>query len=320
MSRISTCNDSVKILVTGGAGFIGSHLVSQLQESGHEVVVLDDLSSGSRENLPGFTGEIVEGSILDPSCLQAVMEGVDLVYHLAAYTSAAGSIEEPLKCAKLNVEGLLMVMTAADAAGCRRMVYASSAAVYGNNPITPKVEDLEPCPESPYALTKLDGERYLRMLGGRWGMETTAVRFFNVFGPRQNLDSGYAAAIPNFCDRAFRGKDLQVFGDGEQTRDFIYVDDLVSALSHLGEGSHAGVFNVGTGEIISINALADQIVESSGSPSRITHLDERPGDVRHSRADLARLEATGWKPEVGFRKGLARTVEFYRAQAGVSES
>jgi len=307
----------MKILVTGGAGFIGSHLVSILQATGREVVVVDDFSSGSRDNLREFTGEIVEGSILDTDCLERAMQGVEQVYHLAAFTSAAGSVEDPILCSELNVRGFLTVLTAARSAKCKRIVFASSAAVYGNGPASPKVEDLEPSPESPYALTKLDGERYLQILGPLWGMETVAVRFFNVFGPRQSVDSGYAAAVPNFCVRALKGEDIEIYGDGEQTRDFVYVEDLVSALCHLGDdSSYAGVFNVGYGESLGINALAKLVVEISGSESRIVHLDERLGDVRDSLADVQRLQATNWVPGVGFKEGLARTVAYYASSAG----
>jgi UDP-glucose 4-epimerase len=302
----------MRILVTGGAGFIGSHLVDLLQREGHEVVVVDDFSTGSERNLEAFEGRIIRGSILDAECMARAFEGVELVFHLAGYVSAPGSMAEPRRCAELNVGGLLTALEAARDGGCGRVVFASSAAVYGNGPEMPKVEGLSPTPESPYALTKLDGERYLRMLGPMWGFATTAVRFFNVFGPRQNIATGYAAAVPNFCSLAARGKEIRIYGDGEQTRDFVYVEDLVSALHHLAcTGVHSGIYNVGYGESLTINSLAKSIIEMSGSSSKITYDVERPGDVRHSLADVARLRATGWKATVGMQDGLMRTIGFH---------
>ena len=222
-----------------------------------------------------------------------------------------------LSRAELNVGGLLTALEAARNGGCGRVVFASSAAVYGNGPEMPKVEGLSPTPESPYALTKLDGERYLRMLGPLWGFATTAVRFFNVFGPRQNIATGYAAAVPNFCSLAARGKEIRIYGDGEQTRDFVYVEDLVSALHHLAcTGVHSGIYNVGYGESLTINSLAKSIIEMSGSSSRITYDVERPGDVRHSLADVALLRATGWKATVGMQDGLMRTIGFHANSGG----
>ena len=305
----------MKILVTGGAGFIGSHLIQRLQEVGHSVVVVDDFSTGFRENLSGFSGRVVEGSILDPECMASVLEDVELVYHLAAFTSAPGSMAEPLRCADLNVAGLLTMLLAAGSAGCKRIIFASSAAVYGNGPELPKLETLPPSPESPYALTKLDGEYYLQLLGASMGIKTASIRFFNVFGPRQDVDSGYAAAVPNFCHRAWSGGNIEIYGDGGQTRDFIYVEDLVGALCHVGESSECdGVYNAGYGVSMEIQTLAEKIIDFTGSSSQIVNQDERPGDVRHSLANVDRLKATGWSPLIGFEEGLSRTVGYFEAR------
>ena len=302
----------MKILITGGAGFIGSHLAEKLVKDGHEVRVLDDFSSGNTENLEGLEVEVSEASILNEEALESALSGVELVYHLAAYTSAPGSIDEPLSCVNLNNLGLLNVMKAMQNKGCKRIVFASSAAVYGNDPTLPKVETMASCPESVYALSKADGETYLALLAKRWGLESVALRFFNVFGPRQNPDSGYAAAIPNFCKKAGLNENITIHGDGEQTRDFVYVEDLVEALIHVGTASVDGeVLNVGYGESVTINKLVEMILELGKSRSQKNYTAVRAGDVLHSLADSSKLRECGWTPKVGFKEGLRNTVEFY---------
>ncbi len=302
----------MNILITGGAGFIGSHLTEKLIKSGNHVTVFDDFSAGNRENLAGMDVHVVEASILDQDALEDALSGVDLVYHLAAYTSAPGSLDEPLDCVNLNNMGLLNVMKKMQKMECKRIIFASSAAVYGNEPTLPKVETMTACPESIYALSKADGENYLTLLAKIWGLESVALRFFNVFGPRQNPDSGYAAAIPNFCKKASLGEKIIIHGDGEQTRDFVFVEDLVEALAHVGQAAVDGeIFNVGYGESVTINDLVGEILILGKSNSELEYSPVRAGDVRHSLADSSKLKASGWVPQVGFSEGLQRTVDFY---------
>lgn len=302
----------MKILITGGAGFIGSHLVELLLKGGHQVIVYDDFSSGSRKNLVGSKAQIVAASILDEDALDVALEKVDLVYHLAAYTSAPGSLEDPLSCVHLNNAGMLAVLEAMRRAACDKIVFASSAAVYGNEPTLPKVETMNSVPESIYALSKADGETYLSLLAGKWSLKSAVLRFFNVFGPRQDPDSGYAAAIPNFCKKASLQEKIVIYGDGKQTRDFVFVEDLVQALVHVGMSSSDGeIYNVGYGESVSINNLVERIIELSQSSSKVERLPSRDGDVLHSLADSSKLKACGWAPKVGFSEGLRQTVEYY---------
>jgi UDP-glucose 4-epimerase len=213
----------------------------------------------------------------------------------------------------INVHGLLNVLEEASAAGVRKLVFASSAAIYGDNPAVPKLESMLPEPKSPYAITKLDGEYYLAMFRQEGRLDTAAIRFFNVFGPRQDPKGAYAAAVPIFIEKAVRGEDITVFGDGGQTRDFIYVKDIVGALTFAAETSGvSGVFNAGYGGQMTINDLADRIVAKSGSATNILHAPERPGDVRHSRASADKLLAAGWKPRHTLDDGLAATFDFFK--------
>lgn len=222
----------MKILITGGSGFIGSHLVARYQKQA-EVIVLDNFRTGNRKNLAGLECQFVEGSILDEEILDRVMQGVDVVFHLAALVSVAESMERPLETVAINVTGLLNTLEAARRHGARKLVFASSAAVYGENPAQPKVETLTPDPRSPYAVTKLDGEYYCAIYEQQGWVSTACLRFFNVFGPRQDPSSAYAAAVAAFLDKARRGETLSIHGDGEQTRDFIHVGDIASALADL---------------------------------------------------------------------------------------
>ncbi|MFZ9935899.1 MAG: NAD-dependent epimerase/dehydratase family protein [Luteolibacter sp.] len=305
----------MKILVTGGAGFIGSHIVESYQDRTDEIRVLDSLRSGHRRNLEGLAHTFIEGSVTDRALVREAVRGVDLVFHMAALVSVPESMEKPLECVDINVRGLLHVLEESAAAGVRKLVFASSAAVYGDNPAVPKVETMLPEPKSPYAITKLDGEYYLDMFRREGRLETAALRFFNVFGPRQDPKGAYAAAVPIFIEKAVRGEDLTIFGDGGQTRDFIHVTDIVSALSFAAETSGvAGVFNAGYGGQITINELAEKIIAAAGSPSRIIHAAERPGDVRHSRASAGKLMAAGWQPRHSLDEGLAGTLASFASK------
>ncbi len=302
----------MKILVTGGAGFIGSHVVEHYQGAAEEIRVLDNLRTGYRHNLDGLECTFIEGSITDRDAVRRAVEGVDLVFHLAALVSVPESMEKPGECVDINVHGLLNVLEEASAAGVRKLVFASSAAVYGDNPEVPKRETMLPEPRSPYAITKLDGEYYLDLFRREGRLETAAIRFFNVFGPRQDPKGAYAAAVPIFIDKAVKGQPIVIYGDGGQTRDFIFVKDIVGALAFAAETEAvSGVFNAGYGDQMTINDLADGILRLTGSTSSIEHAVERPGDVRHSRAAVDRLVGSGWKPAFTLSDGLAETIRFF---------
>ena len=299
----------MKILVTGGAGFIGSHIVELYQEKAKEIRVLDNLRTGCRHNLEGLNHTFIEGSITDRELVREAVEGVDFIFHLAALVSVPESMEKPGECVDINVHGLLNVLEEASAAGVRKLVFASSAAVYGDNPIVPKLESMVPEPKSPYAITKLDGEYYLEMFQREGRLDTAAIRFFNVFGPRQDPKGAYAAAVPIFIENAVKNTDITIFGDGKQTRDFIYVKDIAGALSFAAETPGVtGVFNAGYGSQITIRDLAERIIAEAGSSSKIIYGPERAGDVRHSRASAEKLRAAGWVPEHDLEEGLRKIV------------
>lgn len=305
----------MKVLITGGAGFIGSHLAAALQGRA-TVRVLDNLRSGHRRNLAGLPVEWMEGSILDRAAVARAVAGVDYVFHLAALVSVPESVARPHDCVEINVTGLLHVLEASAAAGVRKLCFSSSAAVYGNNPVVPKREDMVPEPRSPYAVTKLDGEYYCHQYTESGRLETAALRFFNVFGPRQDPAGAYAAAIPLFMERALAGRPLLIFGDGGQTRDFVYVEDVVGALLFAATTPGlTGVYNVGYGGQITVLEVAQRILALAGSASPIQYLAERPGDVRHSRADVAKLQQAGFRPRGTLEQGLAATLASLRSPA-----
>lgn len=302
----------MKILVTGGAGFIGSHIVEHYQGKAAEIRVLDNFRTGHAHNLDGLECTFIEGSITDPEVVRTAVDGVDLVFHLAALVSVPESMEHPADCVDINVTGLLNVLEAASASGVRKLVFASSAAVYGDNPEVPKRETMLPEPRSPYAITKLDGEYYLDLFQREGRLETTAIRFFNVFGPRQDPKGAYAAAVPIFIEKAIKDETITIFGDGGQTRDFIYVKDIVGALVFAAETEGvSGVYNAGYGGQMTIADLAGGIIEAVGSSSEIVHAAERPGDVRHSRADVGQLREAGWNPGSSLRDGLRETIAWF---------
>ncbi len=305
----------MKILITGGSGFIGSHIVELYQDRADEIRVLDNLRTGYRHNLDGLRHTFIEGSITDRELVRKAVEGVDYIFHLAALVSVPESMEKPGECVEINVHGLLNVLEEASAAGVKKLVLASSAAIYGDNPTVPKIETMVPEPKSPYAITKLDGEYYFGMFQNEGKLETAAIRFFNVFGPRQDPKGAYAAAVPIFIEKAVRNEDITVFGDGGQTRDFIYVKDIAGALAFAVETPGVtGVFNAGYGGQITINDLADGLIHAAGSSSKVLHAAERAGDVRHSRASADKLRAAGWTPRHSLEEGLARTLEFFKSR------
>jgi UDP-glucose 4-epimerase len=304
-----------RILVTGGNGFIGSHIVEHFQGTA-EVRVLDNLRSGFKHNLTGFQHEFIEASILDRAAVRAAVQGVDYVFHLAAMIGVPESMARPVECNELNTTGTLIVLEEAVKAGVKKLVFSSSAAIYGDNPVVPKVETMLPEPKSPYAITKLDGEFYCKLFTAEHGLPTACLRYFNVFGPRQDPRSQYAAAVPIFIDRAVKHEPITIYGDGEQTRDFIYVKDIAAANAHFATQSPAtGVFNVACGGKITINSLAKMICQLTGSKSEIKHAPERAGDVKHSLAAIEKLRTAGFAPSQSFADGLAATIQFFQTRA-----
>jgi len=302
-----------KALVTGGAGFIGGHLVRALLEQGAEVVVLDNFRTGHLRNIEDLPVRLVRGCITDREVVREAVAGCDTVFHLAALVSVPESMERVHECVALNVTGLLTVLEEASAAGARKLVLSSSAAIYGDDPEVPKREDMRPAPKSPYAITKLDGEYYCALFAATGRIETTSLRYFNVFGPRQDPRSAYAAAVPIFIRRALAEAPITIHGDGGQTRDFVFVKDVVAAnLFAASTAGLTGVFNVGYGGSITINAIAERILAQTGGKGSIVHEAPRPGDVRHSRASADKLRAAGWKPGYDLESGLAETLAWYR--------
>jgi UDP-glucose 4-epimerase len=302
----------MKILVTGGAGFIGSHIVEQLHQRA-EVRVLDNLRSGHRRNLAGLRCEFIAGSILDREAVRRAVQNVDYVFHLAAMVSVPESMQKPVECNETNTTGTLIVLEEAARAGVKKLAFSSSAAIYGNNPTVPKVETMLPEPVSPYAVTKLDGEFYAAMFAREHRLATVSLRYFNVFGPRQDPRSQYAAAVPAFIERALKHEPLTIYGDGGQTRDFVPAQTVAAANIFLATQSAAtGVFNVACGRAITINQLARQICELADSRSEIRHDDARPGDVKHSLADISRLQAAGFAGPADFAAALEATIGFFQ--------
>lgn len=300
----------MRVLITGGAGFIGSHLAEHFQGRA-EVRILDNLRSGHRENLDGLKVEFIEGDICDRATVKRAMRDVDYVFHLAAMISVPESMFKPIECAEINVKGLLIVLEEAAAAGVKKLCFSTSAAIYGDNPVMPKHEGMLPEPKSPYAITKLDGEYYCGMFTATGKLQTACLRYFNVFGPRQDPKSAYAAAVPIFISKAVSGEDICIYGDGEQTRDFIYVKDIVAANVHMATGEYTGVYNVAYGGKITINDLVNKIKTLTGSQSNVKYLEERPGDVKHSMASVEKLKTTGFVPTSDFDQGLAATIEYF---------
>jgi UDP-glucose 4-epimerase len=302
----------MKVLITGGAGFIGSHLVEYFQGKS-DVRVLDNLRSGYRKNLDGLDCEFIEGSVTDRTIVKEAVKDVDFVFHLAAMISVPESMMDPIECVRINTTGTLIILEEAAQAGIKKLCFSSSAAIYGDNPIVPKTEDMLPEPKSPYAVTKLDGEYYCRIFQSEGRLKTACMRYFNVFGPRQDPNSQYAAAVPIFIQRALKNEPITIYGDGEQTRDFVYVKDVVAANAFLAEHADlSGVYNVAYGKKITVNELARRIIDLTSSKSLIRYADPRPGDVKHSQAAVENLNTAGLELHDNFRAGLAKTIDYFR--------
>jgi len=305
-------------LVTGGAGFIGSHIVDELVRRGEQVRVLDDFSTGKVENLEQARRAIrlIEGDLRDPAAVQAAVQGADYVLHQAALASVPRSVADPLASNEVNVTGTLNVLLAARQAGVRRVVYASSSSVYGDSPTLPKHEDMPTRPLSPYAVSKLAGECYCQAFYQVYGIPTVALRYFNVFGPRQDPASQYAAVIPRFITAALAGRPLTIYGDGLQSRDFTYVSNVVAAnlLACQSERAIGQVVNASCGERISLLELAARLGQLlGGGRLPVQHEPARPGDVKHSQADITRARnVLGFVPSIDFPTGLEQTVAWYR--------
>jgi UDP-glucose 4-epimerase len=304
-------------LVTGGAGFIGSHLVEALVADGCRVTVLDDLSSGRESNLAPVAGRIafIRGSICDREFVMQAAAGCEVVFHLAAVVSVPKTVDDPLGSAAVNETGSLNVLEAARGARARRVVFASSSAVYGDDPTLPKREQMPPRPLTPYAVQKLVVEYYLRVYQSLYGLETVGLRFFNVFGPRQDPSSPYSGVISIFMNKALSGELPVIYGDGLQSRDFVFVGDVVQALISAAKCASAPgkVFNVGTGKSLTIGGLWEMIAALSGCGAAPVHKPARPGDIPHSLSAIDSAAADlGFVPRVSLERGLGLTLDWYR--------
>ena len=301
-----------RILVTGGSGFIGSHLVEHYQGKSN-IRVLDNLRTGRRSNLASLKAEFIEGSILDREAVRAAVKGIDCVFHLAAMVSPAESRLHPVECVAINVTGYLNVLEEAAAAGVKKVVFSSTSEIYGNNPTIPKLETMTPEPRSPYAVTKLDGEYYGAMFTEAGKMQVVSLRCFSVFGPHQDLKSPYAEAMPVFMRQALAGEPITIHGDGEQTRDFIHVRDVVAAhVFAAATPKMAGVYNVGYGRQSTINEIVRTILAATSSRSEIRHEPARPGDLQHSVASVAKICSEGFRASGNLPNAIRETVQYFR--------
>ncbi|MGE5214782.1 MAG: NAD-dependent epimerase/dehydratase family protein [Nitrospirota bacterium] len=305
----------MRVLVTGGAGFIGRHITEYFQDRA-EVRVLDNLRSGLKSNLSGLKCDLVIGSILDRDLVREAMKGIDFVFHLAAMVSVQESVQKPNECAEINVGGTASVLEEAARAGVKKLVFSSSAAIYGDNPAIPQIESMPAEPKTPYATGKYEAERHCRSFTDEGRLAIVSLRYFNVFGPYQNPATEYAAAVPAFIEKALRNEPITIFGDGRQTRDFIYVKDVVAANAFFAlESKATGIFNVACGKQITIADLALTIRKLTKSRSMIKYGEERPADVKHSVAGMDKTQKAGFRARCDLSGGLRTTIEFFEKNA-----
>jgi UDP-glucose 4-epimerase len=301
-----------KVVVTGGAGFIGSHLTENLEARGYDVTVLDDLSTGKLENIAHLVNsnriKFVQGSITDLPLLQELFRGIDFVFHEAALARVPRSINDPLTCNEVNITGTLKVLLAARDSGVKKVIYASSSSVYGDTDKLPETEDLPTNPLSPYALAKLAGEHYCSIFRQIYGFPTASLRYFNVYGTRLDPESQYATVIPIFIGRVARDLPPVIFGDGEQTRDFTYIEDVVQANIAAAENGAEGVYNIGSGGRVSINYLAESVISLMGKKLKPQYEPPRAGDPKHTLADISRARSFGYEPRWPLDDGLRELI------------
>jgi len=312
-------SSSSKILVTGGAGFIGSHIVEELIKRGETVRVLDNFSTGNRENIKHLKDkvELIEGDIRDFWTVVDAVKGIDFIIHQAALPSVQRSINNPLTSNEVNVNGTLNLLEAAKGYRVKRFIYASSSSVYGDTPTLPKREDMPSKPLSPYAITKLAGEEYCQTFSKLYGLPTVCLRYFNVFGTRQDPTSQYSAVIPKFIELLLDKKTPVIYGDGEQSRDFTFVRNVVEAnlLACQSDISGGGVINIACGQSFSLNQLVSLLNQIIGTNIKPEYGQAKPGDVKHSLADISKAKKLlGYKPRISFAEGMKKTVEWFRNQ------
>ena len=309
----------MRVLITGGAGFIGRHIAEHLQGR-TEVRVLDNLRCGLKSNLSGLECQLIVGSILDRDLVREAMKGVDFVFHLAAMASVLESLQKPHECAEINARGTAIVLEEAARARVKKLIFSSSAAIYGDDPALPKIESMPVEPKTPYATSKYEGERRCCSFTQQGRLTTVCLRYFNVFGPYQNPRSEYSAVVPALIQRAIRNEPITIFGDGRQTRDFIYVRDVVAANAFFGLQSQAtGIFNVACGRQITITDLAVTIRNLTKSSSTIDYGPKRPGDMKHSVAGMNKTQEAGYRPACDLAGGLRATIEFFRKDLAAFE-
>lgn len=306
--------------VTGGAGFIGSHLAEELAIQGYNVLIIDDLSTGRIENIESLLArdnvEFIQGNITNLSLLKQHLRKINYVFHQAAIPSVPRSIDTPKAAHNVNITGTLNVLLAAKDSGVSKVIYASSSSIYGDMPKLPKTEDMTPDPQSPYAVTKLTGEYYCQVFHRVYSLPTICLRYFNVYGPKQNPESQYAAVIPSFIKKISENKPPVIFGDGEQFRDFTFVKDVVRANILAAESNASGIFNISRGESITINQLAQLTISIIGNNNiKPTYAIPRPGDIKHSIADITKARTFGYKPEYSLERGLKETIRSFQHEA-----
>lgn len=307
---------SKRVIVTGGAGFIGSHLAEMLVGHGYQVIILDDLSTGKMENIKELLRkgnvEFIQGSITDLTLLQKLFQGVEYVFHQAALVRVPHSIDDPLTTNEVNITGTLNVLMAARDNRVKKVIYAGSSSVYGNSPTLPQREDMPPNPLSPYAVTKLTGESYCNIFCRIYGLPSVCLRYFNVYGLRQDPHSRYATAIPAFIGRISQNLPPIIFGDGEQSRDFSFIEDVVRANILAAESNAEGVFNIGSAKSTTINQVAKIIINLMGKNLKPVHEQPRPGDPRHTLADVSKAKSFGYEPKYTLKDGLTRIINNLR--------